>query len=76
MKYLPIDDDQNAYWEVTTTDPVAPRGGPKHCPHPAQTHFTMTDLRSDNLQRYSGWCCTACRWITLIAKADDHFGGD
>lgn len=65
-RYLPRDTDNSAYCQVFTRDPVTIWEAHKSCTHPVTTYFDFTDLRSDNMQRWTGQCCTACGRIMSI----------
>lgn len=59
MRYLPRHTDQAAYFEVFTQQPITINEH-KVCMHPHLTYYNFTDLRSDNLQRWTGQCCVEC----------------
>lgn len=70
-RYLPRHTDQSAYAEVFTREPVTiDEGLGRRCVHLVSTYFNFSDLRSDDLARYSGKCCVACERILSIAKVE------
>ncbi len=69
MKYLPRSTDKSAYASVWTREPVT-ISERKRCAHLASTYFNFTDLRSDNMQRYSGTCCVSCGLILSMNKVE------
>jgi hypothetical protein len=69
-RYLPRDTDQSSYASVFTGEPVTINERAKRCAHVATTYFNFSDLRSDDLARYSGQCCVACGRIVTIVKVE------
>ncbi len=70
MKYLPVEGDLSAAYDVYTPEPVRVTYK-RSCQHPgAPVAYRFMDKRSEHMGRFYGTCCKDCGRLLSKTKLD------